>query len=78
MAQRAIRFSETTDRRIQEATGKRGFSSPTLFALIIPVQCIANKNTWTLIHKKGLPRNRLAAKVSLLFALGFHRDALAF
>ena len=31
MAQRAIRFSETTDKRIQEATGKRGFSSPTAF-----------------------------------------------
>ena len=31
MAQRAIRFSETTDKRIQEATEKRGFSSPTAF-----------------------------------------------
>src|ERR1700722_11680670 len=31
MAQRAIRFSETTDRGIQEATRKRGFSSPTAF-----------------------------------------------
>src|ERR1700722_13591028 len=31
MAQRAIRFSETTDKQIQEATRKRGFSSPTAF-----------------------------------------------
>jgi hypothetical protein len=31
MAQRAIRFSETTDKEIQEATRKRGFSSPTAF-----------------------------------------------
>ncbi len=31
MAQRAIRFSETTDKGIQEATQKRGFSSPTAF-----------------------------------------------
>ena len=31
MAQRAIRFSETTDKGIQEATRKRGFSSPTAF-----------------------------------------------
>ena len=31
MAQRAIRFSETTDERIQEATKNRGFSSPTAF-----------------------------------------------
>jgi len=31
MAQRAIRFSETTDKGIREATAKRGFSSPTAF-----------------------------------------------
>jgi hypothetical protein len=31
MAQRAIRFSETTDKRIQDATEKRGFSTPTAF-----------------------------------------------
>src|ERR1035438_10061437 len=31
MAQRAIRFSDTTDKGIQEATRKRGFSSPTAF-----------------------------------------------
>ena len=31
MAQRAIRFSETTDERIQEATKNRRFSSPTAF-----------------------------------------------
>jgi hypothetical protein len=31
MAQRAIRFSEATDRGILEATEKRGFSSPTAF-----------------------------------------------
>jgi hypothetical protein len=31
MAQRAIRFSETTDQGIQEAARKRGFSSPTAF-----------------------------------------------
>jgi hypothetical protein len=31
MAQRAIRFSETTDKRIHEATEKRGFSSPTAY-----------------------------------------------
>src|ERR1039458_4229215 len=31
MAQRAIRFSTTTDQGIQEATRKRGFSSPTAF-----------------------------------------------
>jgi hypothetical protein len=31
LAQRAIRFSETTDRGIQDATRKRGFSSPTAF-----------------------------------------------
>jgi hypothetical protein len=31
MAQRAIRFSETTDEGIREATEKRGFSSPTAF-----------------------------------------------
>jgi hypothetical protein len=31
MAQRAIRFSEMTDKEIQEATRKRGFSSPTAF-----------------------------------------------
>ena len=31
MAQRAIRFSDTTDQGIQEATRKRGFSSPTAF-----------------------------------------------
>ena len=31
MAQRAIRFSEATDRGIHEATEKRGFSSPTAF-----------------------------------------------
>src|SRR5580700_818185 len=31
MAQRAIRFSETTDKEIQEAARKRGFSSPTAF-----------------------------------------------
>ena len=31
MAQRAIRFSETTDKGIQEAARKRGFSSPTAF-----------------------------------------------
>jgi Arc/MetJ-type ribon-helix-helix transcriptional regulator len=29
VAQRAIRFSETTDKRIREATERRGFSSPT-------------------------------------------------
>src|ERR1700733_6490041 len=29
MAQRAIRFSERTDKEIQAATRKRGFSSPT-------------------------------------------------
>ena len=31
MAQRAIRFSERTDKEIQAATRKRGFSSPTAF-----------------------------------------------
>src|SRR5260370_27336772 len=31
MAQRAIRFSKTTDQRIREATEKRGFSSPAAF-----------------------------------------------
>jgi AraC-like DNA-binding protein len=31
MAQRAIRFSEKTDKEIQEAARKRGFSSPTAF-----------------------------------------------
>ena len=31
MRQRAIRSSKTTDKRIQEATEKRGFSSPTAF-----------------------------------------------
>jgi hypothetical protein len=31
MAQRAIRFSETTDKEIQVATRKRGFSLPTAF-----------------------------------------------
>ncbi|MGA2882402.1 MAG: hypothetical protein ABSG13_25895 [Bryobacteraceae bacterium] len=31
MAQRAIRFSEATDRGIHDATEKRGFSSPTAF-----------------------------------------------
>jgi hypothetical protein len=31
MAQRAIRFSETTDQGIQEAARNRGFSSPTAF-----------------------------------------------
>jgi hypothetical protein len=31
MPQRAIRFSETTDKGIREATEKRGFSSPTAF-----------------------------------------------
>ena len=31
MAQRAIRFSETTDKGVQEATRKRGFSSATAF-----------------------------------------------
>ena len=31
MAQRTIRFSETTNKGIQEATRKRGFSSPTAF-----------------------------------------------
>ena len=31
MAQRAIRFSEATDKGIQEAARKRGFSSPTAF-----------------------------------------------
>jgi Arc/MetJ-type ribon-helix-helix transcriptional regulator len=31
MAQRAIRFPETTDEGIREATEKRGFSSPTAF-----------------------------------------------
>ena len=31
MAQRAIRFSEITDKEIQEVAGKRGFSSPTAF-----------------------------------------------
>jgi hypothetical protein len=31
MAQRAIRFSETTDTEIQEAARNRGFSSPTAF-----------------------------------------------
>jgi transposase-like protein len=31
MAQRAIRFSETTDKEIQEAAGRHGFSSPTAF-----------------------------------------------
>ena len=31
MAQRTIRFSEASDKRIQEATRKRGFSSPTAF-----------------------------------------------
>jgi hypothetical protein len=31
MAQRAIRCSETTDKRIHEATEKRGFSSPTAY-----------------------------------------------
>ena len=32
MAQRTIRFSEATDKGIQEAARKRGFSSPTAFA----------------------------------------------
>jgi hypothetical protein len=31
VAQRAIRFSDTTDKGIQEAARKRGFSSPTAF-----------------------------------------------
>jgi hypothetical protein len=31
MAQRAIRFSVTTDKGIREAVEKRGFSSPTAF-----------------------------------------------
>ena len=31
LAQRAIRFSATTDKEIQAATRKRGFSSPTAF-----------------------------------------------
>jgi hypothetical protein len=31
MPQRAIRFSETTDKGIREATEKRGFPSPTAF-----------------------------------------------
>src|ERR1700679_1891171 len=31
MSQRAIRFSEATDKGIQEAARKRGFSSPTAF-----------------------------------------------
>src|SRR5271156_669004 len=31
MAQRAIRFSDTTDKSIREVVEKRGFSSPTTF-----------------------------------------------
>jgi len=31
MAQRAIRFSETTDKAIREATEKRGYASPSAF-----------------------------------------------
>ncbi len=31
MAQRAIRFSETTDKRMQEPNRRRGFSTPTAF-----------------------------------------------
>ena len=37
MAQRAIRFSETTGKRIQEATEKRGFPSPTEERLVASI-----------------------------------------
>jgi uncharacterized protein (DUF1778 family) len=41
MAQRAIRFSEATDRAIHEAAEKHGFSSPTAFIRHAVVQELA-------------------------------------
>jgi hypothetical protein len=44
MAQRAIRFSETTDRGIQEATRKRGFSSRAAFVRHSVEQELSGRN----------------------------------
>jgi hypothetical protein len=58
MAQRAIRFSETTYKGIREATEKRGFSSPTAFLRYAVEQELAG-------HKEQLmsAEGRLAARI---------------
>lgn len=58
MAQRAIRFSESTDKGIREATEKRGFSSPTAFIRHAVEQALSG-------HKEELASSeqRLAASM---------------
>ena len=75
MAQRAIRFSETTDKGIREATEKHGFSSPTAFIRHAVEQALSG-------HKEELAsaEQRLAVSIEQvrqeLLALGRTQQAL--
>jgi hypothetical protein len=75
MAQRAIRFSESTDKGIREATQKHGFSSPTAFIRHAVEQALSG-------HKEELAsaEQRLAASMEQvrqeLLALGRTQQAL--
>jgi hypothetical protein len=75
MAQRAIRFSEATDKGIQEAVRKRGFSSPTAFIRHAVEQELSGRN-----EERIGAEERLAASIEQLrrevFRLGRAQQAL--
>jgi len=75
MGQRAIRFSEATDKGIQEAARKRGFSSPTAFIRHSVEQELSGRN-----EELVGAEERLAASIEQVrrevFRLGRTQQAL--
>ena len=75
MAQRAIRFSETTDKGIREATEKLGFLSPTAFIRHAVEQALSGRK-----EELASAEQRLAASIEQvrqeLLALGRTQQAL--
>ena len=75
MAQRAIRFSERTDKEIQAATRKRGFSSPTAFIHHLVEQELSGRSEELVVavdHRQPQPRYRLHAQRGDPLECGLH------
>ena len=75
MAQRAIRFSETTDKRIKDSTEKRGFSSPTAFIRYAVEQELSGQKEKLVTAEERLVASIEQVKGELL-VLGRYQQAL--
>jgi len=75
MARRAIRFSEKTDKEIQEATQKRGFSSPSAFIRHSVEQELSGRNEELIGAEERLVANIERARQEV-FRLGRAQQAL--